>query len=275
MTGTAAVVDVATDAANSRPMGWLARVGLTARGLVYVAMGWLAVLLGTGAAKAHVDQRGVLAEILGRPAGTALVWLMTLGFAAYAVWRFSEAAFGVTGEAPGAGPRLKSLARGLAYSVLAFSAFSLLNGARATQSGQQGHLAGTVMQHTGGRLLVGVVGLVVIVVGLLMVHEGWSKKFLRYFGALPAHTVRWVVRLGRVGTVARGIVFAVTGFLVLVAAWSVDPTKAGGIDVAFRTLLEQPYGAGLVALLGIGLVIFGVYGLAEAAWRRVTDGTPS
>jgi hypothetical protein len=34
MTGTTDVVDGATEAANSRPMGWLARVGLTARGVV-------------------------------------------------------------------------------------------------------------------------------------------------------------------------------------------------------------------------------------------------
>jgi hypothetical protein len=128
------------------------------------------------------------------------------------------------------------------------------------------------MQHTGGRLLVGVVGLVVIAIGLVIVREGWSKKFLRYFGALPAHSVRWVVQLGRIGTVARGVVFAVTGMLVLLAAWSADPSKAGGIDEAFRTLLQQPQGPALVVLLGAGLMIFGVYGLAEAAWRRVTDG---
>lgn len=274
MTGSTEVDGVAADAASSGPMGWLARVGLTARGVIYLVMGWLAIQLAMGA-RADVDQRGVLAEILDQPAGRALVGLLALGFAAYAVWRFSEAAFGVTGEGEGAGPRLKSLARGIAYSVLAVSAIALLQGARTTQSGQQGRVAGTLIQHSGGRLLVGAVGLVVIAVGVLMVHEGWSKKFLRYFGALPAHTTRGVVRLGQVGTVARGIVFAVTGFLVLVAAWSADPAKAGGIDAAFRTLLQQPYGTALVALLGAGLMVFGAYGLAEAAWRRVTDATPS
>ena len=45
--------------------------------------------------------------------------------------------------------------------------------------------------------------------------------------------------------------------------------------MAFRTLLQQPYGAALVALLGAGLMVFGSYGLAEAAWRRVTDDTSS
>lgn len=262
---------VAQRAANSRPMTWLARIGLTARGLVYLVMGWLALLVAMGG-RAHIDQRGALTEVLAQPFGAALLWLMALGFAAYALWRFSEAVFGVTGEGAGAGPRLKSLARGLAYTVLAFSAVSLLNGARGTQAGQQGHLAATVMQQTGGRWLVGVIGLMVVAVGLVMVREGWSAKFLRYFGSLPAGLRDPVILLGRVGTIARGAVFAITGILIVVAAWTANPAKAGGIDQAFKTLLQQPYGTALVALLGVGLMVFGVYGLAEAAWRRVTDG---
>jgi hypothetical protein len=127
------------------------------------------------------------------------------------------------------------------------------------------------MSHTGGRWLVALAGIALVAVGLVMVREGWSAKFMRYFGHLPVALRRSVVRLGRVGTVARGIVFAVTGFLVVAAAWTATAAKAGGIDQAFKTLLAQPYGTVLVAGLGLGLVVFGIYGLAEAAWRRVTD----
>ena len=78
--------------------------------------------------------------------------------------------------------------------------------------------------------------------------------------------------LGRVGTIARGLVFAITGFLVIQAALTADPGKAGGIDTAVKSLLAKPYGPALVAALGVGLILFGVYALAEARWRRVTDG---
>jgi hypothetical protein len=272
--GAAAAVDAAQTAANSTPMSWLARIGLTARGVVYLVMGWLAVLVATGG-RAHVDQRGALTEVLAAPFGTALVWLLTLGFAAYSLWRLSEALFGVTGAPPGAGPRLKSLARAIAYGVLAVTAVSLLNGSRGTQAGQQGHLAGTVMSQPGGRWLVGLAGLALVAVGVVMVREGLSAKFMRYFGHLPSALRRAVVLLGRVGTVARGIVFAVAGILIVAAAWTATAAKAGGIDQAFKTLLAQPYGTVLVAGLGLGLVVFGIYGLAEAAWRRVTDGDPA
>ncbi len=48
-------------------------------------------------------------------------------------------------------------------------------------------------------------------------------------------------------------------------------SRAGGIDEAFKSLLDEPFGPALVFLLGAGLIVFGVYGLAEAAWRRVTE----
>jgi hypothetical protein len=266
--GTAQVADAAHSVAESRSMGWLARLGLTARGAVWLVMGWLAILLATGSS-AHVDQRGALVEVLAKPFGTALVLLLALGFLAYALWRLSEAITGRTAEGSGTGPRLRSLARAVAYLVLCFSALGVLRGARGTQSGQQAHVAGVVMQHTGGRWAVGLAGAVIVVVGLVMVREGWSAKFLRYFGSLPSGSRSVVVWLGRIGTVSRGLVFAVTGVLVVVAAWTARAAQAGGIDVAVRTLLEKPYGPALVAALGAGLVVFGLYGLAEAAWRRV------
>jgi len=54
------------------------------------------------------------------------------------------------------------LERGVAGIAMAATAQTLLHGAQATQSGQQGALAGTVMHHPGGRLIIGVVGLAVV-----------------------------------------------------------------------------------------------------------------
>ena len=270
MTEAGTIKDVAQDASTSRPMGWAARVGLAARGVVYLIMGWLAVLVALGAQK-HIDQRGALTEVLAQPLGSVLVALMALGFAAYALWRLSEAAFGVTGEPNTAGARLKSLARGVAYGFLAYTAVSLLQGARGTQAGKQGRLAADVMDRPYGRWAVGLAGAVLVVVGLMMVREGWSDRFMRYFGSLPPGLRSPVIWLGRIGTVSRGVVFAVTGWLVILAAVRADPDRAGGMDEAFHTLLDQPYGQALVVALGLGLIVFGVYGLAEAAWRRVSE----
>lgn len=274
MSDTASTVAEAADSvADSRPMGWLARVGLTARGVVYLVMGWLALLVATGS-KEQVDQRGALTEVVVAPFGSALVLLLAVGFAAYALWRLLEAVTGPVGEADGAGARIKSAARGIAYLVLAATALSVLSGARSAQAGQQKGIAADVMSHTGGRWLVGLVGLVVVAVGGSMIVEGWSSKFMRYFGYLPPGSRRWIILLGRVGTVARGLVFAITGMLVVQAAVTASPSKAGGVDTALKSLLAAPFGPALVAVLGLGLIVFGVYALAEARWRRVQDADP-
>jgi hypothetical protein len=262
------VVDAARDVADSRLMRVAARVGLTARGCIYLVMGVLALLLAFGSQK-QVDQRGALSQVAAQPFGKILVLLLAIGFAAYAVWRFSEAAFGVTGEGRKAGPRLQSLARGIVYAILTFTAVSVLRGTGQSQSAQQQGLTARIMAHSGGRIVIGVVGVIVVVVAIFLIVQGFRRSFMRYFKATPPHTREIIRTLGTVGTVARGLVFAAVGMFVVWAAWTYSPEKAGGIDTVLKTSLGHTYGRPLVVLAGLGLLAFGVYGLAEARYRRV------
>jgi hypothetical protein len=127
------------------------------------------------------------------------------------------------------------------------------------------------MHHTGGRWLVGIVGLAIVIAGLALVLEGIRRKFMKYLrtGEMSPQTRRAVERLGMIGTTARGLVFALAGVLVIDAAVEFKPSKAGGVDKALLTLRNQPFGEFLLILAAAGLIAFGVYGLAEARWRRV------
>jgi O-antigen/teichoic acid export membrane protein len=159
----------------------------------------------------------------------------------------------------------------LIYGFLAYTAVSLLEGSRGAQSAQQRGYAAQVMSHPGGRWVVGAVGLAIVVAGAVMVVEGLKQKFMRYFppSALTGNTRDAVRRLGTVGTIARGLVFALTGSLVVSAAWTYDAAKASGLDGALKTLRDRPYGELLLGLAAAGLIVFGIYGLAEARYRRV------
>jgi drug/metabolite transporter (DMT)-like permease len=86
---------------------------------------------------------------------------------------------------------------------------------------------------------------------------------------MTARQRRVVKVLGMTGTIARGVVFALAGVLVIVAAVTHKASKSGGVDTALRTLRDQPFGVALMLLAALGLVIFGVYGLCEARWRKV------
>jgi Domain of Unknown Function (DUF1206) len=269
---TARASGTARRASNSPVARALARAGLTARGILYILIGWVAILVALGQSSREADQQGALQLLAGQPFGLVLLWLLGIGFAGYALWRLSEAAFGVTGEGNGAGPRLKSLVRAVIYAFFAYLTFKIISGTGGgSQTKKQQDLTATVMHHPGGQWLVGIAGLAIVIAGLVLVAEGIRRKFLKYLrlAEMSPRTRRLVERLGMIGTAARGAVFALAGVLVVQAAVAYQPAKAGGIDKALLTLRNQPFGEVLLFLAALGLIIFGIYGLCEARWRRV------
>jgi hypothetical protein len=249
----------------------LARAGLTARGIIYILIGLIAILVALGHSAQEADQQGAIQLLAGKPYGLVALWLLAIGFMAYALWRLSEAVFGVTGEGNGAGPRLKSLGRAVIYAGFAVLTFKAISGAHSSQSRQQQDLTAKAMQHPAGQWLVGIVGLIVVIAGLVLVMEGFRRKFMKHLetAQMSPKTRRVVKLLGTVGTMARGAVFALAGILVIEAAVTHKASKSGGIDKALLTLRNQPFGEVLMLAAALGLLIFGVYGLCEARWRKV------
>jgi hypothetical protein len=258
-------------AAESPAAGALARIGLAARGVIYILIGWLAIELALGHSSNKPSQQGALQLLAGKSYGLVTLWLLGIGFVGYSLWRLSEAAFGVTGEGMGAGPRLKSLVRGVVYAFLAYLTFKVITGAAGNQTRKQQDLTATVMHHTGGQWLVGLVGLVIVIVGLALVADGIKRKFMKYLrtGEMSRRTRMIVERLGMIGTTARGVVFAIVGALIIDAAVTFSPKKSGGLDKALLALRHQTFGEFLLLIVAVGVLIFGVYGLCEARWRRV------
>jgi len=261
----------ARQASRSPAAHFLARAGLTARGVIYILVGGVAVLVALGRSSREADQQGALHLLAGKSYGMVSLWLLAIGFAGYALWRLSEAAFGVTGDRPGAGPRLKSLARAVIYAGLSYLTFTVISGTDRSQRRRQQDVTATAMQHTAGRVLVGVVGLAIVACGIVLVIEGIRKKFMKYLqtAKMSARTRKVVKVLGITGTIARGLVFALVGVLVIDAAVTHKAAESGGIDKALQTLRDQPFGEFLTLAAALGLVIFGVYGLCEARWRKV------
>jgi len=259
-------------ASRSQGARALARTGLAARGVLYILIGWVAVLVAFGQESGNqANQAGALELLARQPFGLVLLWLLGIGFAGYALWRLSEAAFGVTGEGTGAGPRLKSLVRGLIYAGFAYLTFEIIAGTAGNESRKQQDLTAKAMHHSGGQVLIGIIGAVIVIIGVALVLEGLRRKFLKYLqtSQMNPRTRRVVEWLGVIGTSARGVVFALAGVLVIDAAATYKPAKAGGIDRALLTLRDQPFGQVLLILAALGLIIFGIYGLCEARWRKV------
>jgi ABC-type Fe3+ transport system permease subunit len=252
-------------------MDALARLGLAARGAIYLLVGALAVLLAFGQKKGETDQRGAMQQLAQHTGGFVVLLIIAIGLAGYALWRFSEAAFGVAGEGKKAGPRTQSAIRGIVYTFLAISAFTILaQGRDKSQAKQQESYTARLMHDSAGRWLVGLIGLVIAVVGAVLIYQGVKKKFEKDFklGEMSPAARKVTEFLGTVGTASRGVVFAVAGVLVVIAAVQFDPKKARGIDGALLALRDTPLGPVLLVAIALGLVMFGLFGLCEARWRR-------
>ena len=127
------------------------------------------------------------------------------------------------------------------------------------------------MHDPAGRWLAGLAGLVIVIAGLMLAAEGMSRRFMKYLRVrqMSRRTREVAERLGVIGTTARGVVFAVAGVLIIDAAVTASAGKSGGLDKALLALRHRDFGPILLLAVAAGLLIFGVYGLCEARWRRV------
>ncbi len=264
------VKNSARQAANSKWLDRLARLGLVARGATYLLIGWLALQVAFGNSGKQADRGGAVQEIAGKPFGSVLLWLLGIGLAGLALWRFTEAAFDHD-----TGDRLKSLARAVLYTGFAVTTFTYVLGrsssAAANSNQQSVGATAKLMRHGGGRLLVGVAGLVLVGIGCYMIYEGVTKKFEQdmKLGEMSRRTRQVAEKLGMYGGVARGVVFGLAGVFLVVAAVNYDPAKAKGLDGTLRTFASTPLGPWLLAVVALGLIAFGLFSLCEARWRRV------
>jgi uncharacterized membrane protein len=261
----------AHQAARSDTVKRLGRFGFASRAAVFVLLGVVTLLIAFAGRRAEPDQRGALAELAGHWYGLILLWIVFLGLVAFALWCFSQAAVGVVGKEDETLPRIQQFISGCVYGSLAVSAFTLaIHAHTSSQARTQSTFTGRVMSHSGGRWAVGIVGLVILGAGLVMAYDGLRRKFVEDLrtAEMDEATQRTVTTLGVVGAVARGLVFALSGFLFLDAAWTYDAKKATGLDGALRTLQQTAFGPYLLGLAALGLIAFGLYGFAEAKYRR-------
>jgi hypothetical protein len=261
----------ARQAANSGAMDKAARLGFLAKGLVYALIGLLALQVAFGDSE-RTDQKGALQTIADKPGGSVVLWLMVVGFAAYAVWRLSEAAWGrrdETDEKKRTAKRIGSAVNGLVYLFFGVLALKTVTGSSSSSSSSD--VTATVLGWPGGQVLVFVAGLVVIGIAVGLTARGLKTDFEKHLntGQMSRTTFGAVRRLGQVGYVCRGAVFALIGVLVCKAAIDHQPGKAQGFDVALKSLAGAPGGQLLLVVAGLGLICFGTYCWAEARYRRL------
>lgn len=271
----------ARGAATSRTVVVLARLGYLVKGIVYVVIGFLALLLATGHGGGATDQNGALRAIyqspLGAGFGHVLLIIITVGLFGFALWSLVQALFDTEHKgrsARGIGARLGYAGVAISYSLLGVVAFQIASTgtppARNSTSTAQ-NWTGILLRQPLGVLLVILVGCLVLGIAVYLFSRAYRASFRRYLNlaSLSTSARKGVIGLGRWGNAALGVVFTIVGFFLVIAALKHNPGDAKGLDAALMELLQQPFGPWLLGIVALGLLAYGGYSFAEARYRRV------
>jgi hypothetical protein len=258
-------------------MDRLARLGYATEGAMYTLIGLLAAGVAFGTSGHATGQRGALEIVAGSPFGGVLVGLIALGFLGYALWRGVQAIADPDGE----GTEVKALGKrigygvsALVYAALTFSAVELILGSASQGGGTPDDWTALLLSWPLGRVLVAGVGIAVACVGLRELYQAYKARFLKYLklDEMGEKVRTWTERWGRLGIVARGIVFGVVGTFLIRAALEYDPQEARGLGGALQTLAEQPLGPWLLGIVAVGLIAYGLFMLSVARYRHINMG---
>jgi hypothetical protein len=162
-----------------------ARFGLVARSGFYLLLAGLVVNLAVeGSQGPQADAKGALETVAGNPIGEAAIVAVALGFLAFGATRLWTA---WQDERPSIWRRTTTALQGAFYLLLMWIPLSYVFGNRTAGSNKSQHrVAGDLLGLPGGRVLVGLLGVIVITVepdphgpdpGVRRRHAGpWSTR---------------------------------------------------------------------------------------------------
>ena len=265
--------DVADRATDSDAFEYAARAGFAVSGALHLLVAYIIgrIAFGIGG---NADQSGALATLAHQTGGALILWVVAVGLVALGVWRIAEA---IVGSKPGEGSgprhddtpawkRAKSLGLAMVNIAIAFSAARFAMGSGQQSSQQNAGLSAQMMQSGWGKTILILVALGLLAVGGYHVYKGVSKKFLK---DLRVSGGTGITAVGVTGYVAKGVVLAGAGVLVIVATLQADPSKATGFDAAVKALGHAPFGKVLLVLAALGIAAFGAYSFVRSRHGRM------
>ena len=265
----------AREAAYSPLMEKLTRLGYAVKGFLYISIGMIAIAGALGKSNTPADQLGAIGSFRKLPYAEPFLWIILIGLVSYSLWGVIRAIldpFHKGSNLKGLLARAGYLVSAVTYASFAVATYQLIQGAhQGSSTNSTIQLVSKVMNMPMGRILVGIIGLSAIAAGLYHIYSGIKMDFEQQFKpyALDAEQLHVAKQVGRFGTIARGIVFALVGFFIALAAYQANPGNARGFDGALDYLAKQPYGIYLLGIVASGLMAFGIYSFMSAAWFKL------
>ena len=251
----------------------LARFGIFTKGVVYAIIGILTAMAAFNMGGKKSDSSGALHFLAQQSYGKILLGITVLGLLAYVFWRFYQTFAdheNAGNDSKGIAQRLGYFVSGLIYGFIAYSAIKIMLDAGSSSSGGKRDMISKVLEKEYGQILVGVLGLILAGNAVFQFYMAYSGKFREKLeeSGLDSTKQKILLRFGRIGFTARGIVGAIIAYLLLKSAWQASATDAGGKTQAFQ-FLENQFGAIVLGVVALGLVSYAIFMFIQARYRKM------
>jgi hypothetical protein len=237
--------------------------------MVYATVGVAALSVIFGSRTRALSFTEALSDVSGKVTGRVLIIGIAFGLLCFALWRLAQGLF----DADRLGSDLKGILR---RSVYAFSSVAYLGSAAVAirigiyggSPGSPHGLAARALSWPMGSFFLALVG-----AGSIGVALGAGLKACRSPSEKPlnvnSQASSWMLPIGRAGNSARGFVYLIIGYFLVVTAYSGDIREVRDMGGALNALLSQPYGVYLYLAVALGLLAFGIFEFIEGIFRRV------
>lgn len=233
----------------------VARLGYISNAVLHIMLGILAIAVAAGS-HAEADQGGALGAIAKQPLGAVVLWICAAGAVLLGIWSVVQALL----PQPRKLKRLKLAGTGVVFLLLAGAFMQFAWGGHSDSGKSTSSFSVALMQYTGGRALLVLIGLAFIGVGVYFVYRGVTRRFLKDVDASSHAGLQKTMTIsGVIGYPAKGIVLAAVGLLFIVSTVQGDPKESTGVDGALKAVRSHDYGPTMLILLGAGLLAYGIF----------------
>jgi hypothetical protein len=246
------------------------QIGLSAKGLVYLVIGTMAFLAAFeigGQSEGAASKTGAF-EFVRDKGGNFLLLLLAAGLFCYVAWRLMQA-FSRSDKIKTA-KRIRYFFSALTYGAVAYSAVAMITRGKKSGGDQNQQAAADIMDKPMGEWLVGAAALVLAGIGIYQIYYALSEKYKKHVQELDlgSDVSGLLLRAGKVGYIARGLVWLLLAYLLGRAAFSHNPSQAGDTGKAFRFIEDGYLGSYLLGGIGLGVIAYGIFCFVRARYER-------
>ena len=256
---------------QSQSIRLIARIGYGTKGVLYFALGLLAIQAAVGAGQTEGSE-GTMKVISQQPFGMVLLAVTVCGLFGYSFWRAVQA----IKDTESAGSGIKGWVKRAGFGVsclshlgLAIAGIQMLVG-EADGSTKKTFLA-QMMSHPVGQVLLVIAGGCIAGTGMAQLVQAKTTKFADDIEQekMSEQGVMAAIWVGRIGLAARGIVFGMIGYLLIHASITESSWREQGIEPALNEIRSSSFGSTMLFVIAVGLSAYGLYQLVLAAYRKI------